>query len=250
LLHTAVAGADGHEPYAPCSVDDLVRCEYDYFALGHVHQRREIGNESAKVGFSGNLQGRHARETGPKGALVVDLEPGVPARARFAECDVARWEALTPDISRCRTIEDVSARMREAYDKALGTAADLPLVVRFQLAGPTPAASELIRESERLDGEARSMIREGGAYEKVKIDVSLPTSAPSLDPELRAMIGVAADGLAGDSERVKEILKELKGKGVWRRLHGSECDLEEPAVLRRLVDRAAKELTAGSRGED
>ncbi|WP_250283850.1 metallophosphoesterase family protein, partial [Frankia sp. CiP1_Cm_nod2] len=32
LLHTAVSGADGHAPYAPCTPEDLARMRYDYFA--------------------------------------------------------------------------------------------------------------------------------------------------------------------------------------------------------------------------
>lgn len=246
VLHTAVAGADGHEPYAPCSVDDLVRCEYDYFALGHVHQRRELSSGSATVGFSGNLQGRHSRETGSKGALVIDLESGAPARVHFVECDVARWEVLAPDISDCRGIGDVIGCMRQAYDQALGSSAGLPIVVRFYLSGPTPAARELIRDAVRLDAEARAMIRGAGAVEKVVVEVSAPYSAPTLDHELQAMIGDAAEGLAGDSERVKEILKDLKKKGIWRQLYKSECDLDDSAVLERLVRCAAKELTAAS----
>jgi DNA repair protein SbcD/Mre11 len=38
LLHTSLAGAPGHDTYAPCSVEDLVAKGYDYWALGHVHQ--------------------------------------------------------------------------------------------------------------------------------------------------------------------------------------------------------------------
>ena len=40
MLHTSLTGAAGHDPYAPCSVADLVQAGFDYWALGHVHKRQ------------------------------------------------------------------------------------------------------------------------------------------------------------------------------------------------------------------
>src|ERR1019366_1543598 len=42
LLHTSLSGYEGHEPYAPCTLDDLRGKEYDYWALGHVHVWQEL----------------------------------------------------------------------------------------------------------------------------------------------------------------------------------------------------------------
>jgi exonuclease SbcD len=67
VLHTAADDAAGHANYAPCSPRDLRAVRYDYFALGHVHSRRIVNSGQWGAAFSGNLQGRHARETGPKG---------------------------------------------------------------------------------------------------------------------------------------------------------------------------------------
>src|SRR3546814_6974179 len=75
MLHTALAGRKGHADYAPCSLDDLKAKQYDYWALGHVHQH-EIVCEAPHVVFPGNIQGRTIRETGPKGAVIVTVEDG------------------------------------------------------------------------------------------------------------------------------------------------------------------------------
>ena len=40
LLHTGLTGLEGHERYAPCTLDDLRGRGYDYWALGHIHTRR------------------------------------------------------------------------------------------------------------------------------------------------------------------------------------------------------------------
>lgn len=75
VLHTGLGGMGGHENYAPCAIEDLTNKGYDYWALGHVHQAGVL-SEKPHVVFPGNLQGRHARETGAKGASLVTVEDG------------------------------------------------------------------------------------------------------------------------------------------------------------------------------
>ena len=70
VLHTALDGREGHDPYAPTRVETLRGKGYDYWALGHVHAREVVSREPWIV-FPGNLQARHLRETGSKGATLV-----------------------------------------------------------------------------------------------------------------------------------------------------------------------------------
>ena len=245
VLHTGMQGVAGHERYAPCSITDLTNFEYEYFALGHIHARGEQAGGDTPVWFSGNLQGRHPRETGPKGALVVDLEPGTPAQVRFAECDVARWAVLEPDLAKCEAVEDVISAMNTEYQTALGLAGDRPLVVRFRLNGHTPAAGALAKlDPERLHYEAKLLISNGGAVEKVDLDVSPPLSSPTIDPELAKQISSAAQALAEDPSKVRDILDDLNKFGLWRLTKESEIDLDDNARLAALVERAGRRLTS------
>ena len=57
MLHTSATGREGHERYAPCSVEGLLAKGYDYWALGHVH-KREILYDDPLIVFPGNTQGR------------------------------------------------------------------------------------------------------------------------------------------------------------------------------------------------
>jgi hypothetical protein len=196
------------------------------------------------VWFSGNLQGRHPREAGPKGALVVDVEPSTPAQVRFAECDVARWGVLVPDLAECKDIDDVVGAMASEYQTALGQAGDRPLVVRFRLLGQTPAARALAADPERVQAEARSMMRPGSAIEKVLLDVSPPASSPTLDPGLAAQVTHAAQTLAADPDMVREILGDLRRFGLWRLTRDTEIDLDVDETLVSLVQRAGRRLTA------
>lgn len=248
VLHTGIQGIAGHARYAPCTVDDLTACEYEYFALGHIHQRGAQAEGDATAWFSGNLQGRHPREAGPKGALVVDVEPSTPAQVRFAECDVARWCVLEPNLGECKDIDDVVGAMASEYQAALGQAGDRPLVVRFRLLGETPAAGALAADPERIYAEARSMMRTGSATEKVLIDVSPPVSWSTLDPELAVRVTDAAQGLAGDPVKVREILGDLRKFGLWRLTSGTEIDLDADDTLVSLAQRAGRRLTANLGG--
>ena len=87
VLHTALGRMGEHANYAPCSLEELMAKGYDYWALGHVH-RRQVLHEQPHVVFPGNLQGRHVRETGPKGAYLVTVETGEVADLTHLEMDV------------------------------------------------------------------------------------------------------------------------------------------------------------------
>lgn len=63
VLHSNVGNIAGHANYAPCSLDDLKSAGYDYWALGHVHERKQLW-PSPIIAYPGNSQGRHIRERG------------------------------------------------------------------------------------------------------------------------------------------------------------------------------------------
>src|SRR5690606_10500725 len=92
LLHTSATGREGHEPYAPCTVDGLKQRQYDYWALGHVHTAEVLSAAGdPPIVFPGNLQGRHIRETGPKGCTLVTVDDRGRASCEFRPLDVLRW---------------------------------------------------------------------------------------------------------------------------------------------------------------
>ena len=98
LLHTSAGGRPGHENYAPCRVEALVNHGYDYWALGHVHARETLCRDPWIV-FPGNLQGRHVRETGAKGAMLLTVEDGRLREPEFRPLDAVRWASLDLDAA-------------------------------------------------------------------------------------------------------------------------------------------------------
>ena len=73
-----------------------MREQYQYWALGHIHKRETLCPDPLIV-FPGNLQGRHIRETGPKGCVVVTVDQRENASVVFHPLDVFRWERCIVD---------------------------------------------------------------------------------------------------------------------------------------------------------
>ena len=117
LLHTCLDGREGHERYAPTSLETMRAKGYDYWALGHVHAREVLSREPWIV-FPGNLQGRHARETGAKGASVVTVEDGSVREVEHRALDVVRWEQLALDVSEATDALEVVDRVKETLARA------------------------------------------------------------------------------------------------------------------------------------
>lgn len=200
MLHTCFDGSLGHDPYAPCTLAGLRSKGYAYWALGHVHDHRVVC-EDPMVVFPGNLQGRHARETGPKGATLVsfvDHEPNIE-QLTF---DIVRWERCRVDLTGARTLDECLARCRESLLGLLSATGAARYAIRVELAGPSSLNGLLRAKSEQVSNEVRALsLALGGAdvwIEKVVVATSPSTVRPTLE----------ADGVAGEIARV---LAELKG---------------------------------------
>src|SRR5215218_1671476 len=98
LLHTSATGRPGHERYAPCTVQGLIDRGYEFWGLGHVH-RHEVLCTDPLIVFPGNLQGRGIRETGPKGAVLVDIAADGATQFEHVAFDAVRWAMLEIDAS-------------------------------------------------------------------------------------------------------------------------------------------------------
>ena len=132
LLHTCVDGREGHEQYAPTSLETMRAKGYDYWALGHVHAREVLSTEPWVV-FPGNLQGRHAKETGPKGASLVTVERRSVVSVEHRALDVVRWEQVVDRRDRAPTTRSRSSTARAMpSEEARESCADRLLAARVR----------------------------------------------------------------------------------------------------------------------
>ena len=156
ILHTAAEGREGHLPYAPCSVGELLAKGYDYWALGHVH-KREILADAPYIVFPGNLQGRHIRETAPegKGCTLVSVDEGGKTTLSHEAVDTVRWDAVTVDVSSVESMGALVERARNELIKARDEADGRLLAARVTLEGDTKLHERLLSDGESILSEIR-----------------------------------------------------------------------------------------------
>jgi DNA repair exonuclease SbcCD nuclease subunit len=193
VLHTALEGSAAHARYAPCTVAELGARGYDYWALGHVHEYALLQRDPWIV-FPGNLQGRHVRETGPRGAVLVSAdETGIGAVERLI-VDVLRWERLAVDVSTAHDLAGAVVLASGALEALLARQADRrPSSVRLCLTGRSAAHGELFGLEAQLREEILAQaVAIGG--ERLWIEKVLLETTPALDAQqIRARSDAIAD---------------------------------------------------------
>lgn len=226
LLHTAADGKQGHAPYAPCTVGELTAKGYDYWALGHVHSRAVL-NEDPWIVFPGNLQGRHATETGAKGFTLLTVQDQHVTAVEHIPIDVVRWTQVRVDLTGCADFAEACSRIRERIAKAVYEADGRTLAMRLVIGGKTSVHREIAGDIERINAECVGLAEQCGDVwlEKVVVnttefDSELSVDADALGELLRTVDEVQADpdlmqALRGDLEqslsRVPQRVKELGG---------------------------------------
>jgi exonuclease SbcD len=202
LLHTSLTGREGHHDYAPCTMETLRSRGYDYWALGHVHQR-EVVSEAPWVVFPGNLQGRHARETGPKGATVLTVNDSRIASVEHRALDVVRWAVCDVDAAGAGSADDVVELARAALDRAVSASEGRTVAARVVVRGVTRAHAALVAHSDQWEGQIRLAGRDVAGdelwVERVRFDTS-----PMVDRERLA----ARDDAIGQVVRALSALRD------------------------------------------
>ena len=149
MLHTQVMSvreADRHDRYAPCSQEDLASPGFDYWALGHVHLRQRVCDD-VPAWYAGNLQGRDPSETGPKGALYVEVEKGVIPEPEFLPLAPVVWNSVDVDCPRrAITLDELAGAVATAVTEKLQLGDGREHFVRVDLAGESALARDLGNE--------------------------------------------------------------------------------------------------------
>lgn len=197
VLHTSLGGRPGHDTYAPTELATLCAKGYDYWALGHVHAR-ELVCEAPRVVFPGNLQGRHANETGPKGCELVRVEAG-RIEAEFIALDVVRWHQVELALDGVDTVAGLHQAFHVALAPLRAEAADRLLALRISLRGVSALFDLEARQPGGLEAELRAAAQDvTGAdvwIERVRVALTAPFDRDAL---------LARDDAIGEFVRLAE----------------------------------------------
>ena len=245
VLHTALTGREGHEPYAPCKADDLKSKQYDFWSLGHVHAREAI-SEHPWIIFPGNLQGRHVRETGPKGATLVTVEDMVVESVKHHDFDTIRWDHVEVDVSDGRYGHEVVSMVKNSLEAKIDPDDDRIFALRLTITGRTEAHSELILNQDLYRNQIRAASFEIGEniwLEKIRFKTRTVIDLDSLmehdDPVAGLLNYIQAMRTTGtiDEKMLQEEFGDLRNKlpAEFKKME-DVLDFDNPKSLVGLLD--------------
>ena len=243
LLHTSLTGRVGHDTYAPTDLPTLVAKGYDYWALGHVHAR-EVLSERPRIVFCGNLQGRHAKETGAKGCELVTVEAG-RVEAEFIALDVVRWSQLFVSLDGVDRLESLNEAFARVLEPVLAGTTDRLHAVRVTLTGSTELHRLEAAQPGTLAAAMHAAAQDIGTaeiwIEQVRLDLSTPLDRAQAAQRQDAVGELVrlVDSILGDEaelmRRAQLELGELLGAMPAEVAAGDVPRLGDPAELRSLL---------------
>jgi exonuclease SbcD len=182
LMHTSLAGASRHDPYAPVGIPDLTAHGFDYWALGHIHQRR-VHLEKPWIVMPGNPQGRDINEGGPKGITLATIAEDGTITCEEHRVAVAVFERLSVDLTGVDEWSGMLDRVETVLGQARAAAEGAHLVARLAVTGATPHAWRLRRDEDLMLAELQNLAASLGEcwIEAVELAVSAPRAAAGAD---------------------------------------------------------------------
>lgn len=254
MLHTSLSAAVGHDPYAPCSVADLSKRGFDYWALGHIH-KAEIHSRDPWIVMPGTPQGRDIGELGPKSATLVTI--GVSRRieeVREIPTSVLEFARVVVDVTGVQdddTLRDLlRTRINETADGLVSSAG----AVRVAIVGETGIDWRILRDRDVWTEMAREIAEDTGCLGLDKLEIDLSVGSTRSDQgaveELRGSMEDILDEPAFAETCQSEldaILAELPGE---RRDALAPDDAARDVLARKLAGRGSERILALMRGGD
>ncbi|PRY88660.1 metallophosphoesterase family protein [Donghicola tyrosinivorans] len=242
MLHTSLAGAAGHDPYAPCTVADLSNHGFDYWALGHVH-KRQVHSSQPWIVMPGMPQGRDIGEAGAKTASLLTISDGAISVSEIATSQVM-FQDCALQVDDLRSTDELRIKMRNALSETASTITSDQAILRMTITGQTELRWELLRDADAWQETAVALAEDAGNLwiEKLIFDLSPPSAktdhsgaldtleemmgqitfedsfAAEATREVEAMIAdlppAVRKTLAPDEDRMKNLLQDSAEEGT------------------------------------
>lgn len=189
MLHTSLAGSGRHDNYAPVSVGDLAAHGFDYWALGHIHQRA-VHCENPMIVMPGIPQGRDINEADAKSVTLVTVSDDGKFAVEDRFLAIAAFERLAVDLGGVEDWTSMLRDVRAAVEQQKERARADHLICRIMLFGTTPLAWRLHRDHDLLAAELQAAADSVGDswIETVELSVVQPRGG-----EAQADIGAFAE---------------------------------------------------------
>jgi len=198
VLHTSLAGSAAHDPYAPCSVEELHAQGYTYWALGHIHKREVHATHPSTIVMPGIPQGRHINEAGPRSVTLVEIDGQQTVTTSERITSGVQFERVEVDLAGAATWEDLCAALDQAFEEVLGGLKSEQLIARLNLIGATELKNAGPVWIEQIDNNTELVPPNSG----VAAELTSPVA------ELRKLV---ASGLTEDAVVIDDALKLIEG---------------------------------------
>lgn len=186
MLHGNCGGDPSHDPYAPCTLEDLRPARFDYWALGHIHKHRVLWNSGPAVVYPGSPQGLNPKETGPHGCCHVEVGRRRHISLTFQETGAVRWRQERIDIAPFTREQELLTCLEERLEEIRTESGDRSTLVRFRLEG-AGTLHERVRDPEhRAELERQLRSSSGGDPPFAWTESIRDDTSPDLDLDERA----------------------------------------------------------------
>ncbi|WP_256367741.1 DNA repair exonuclease [Ruegeria sp. HKCCD6157] len=246
MLHTSLGGAQGHDPYAPCTLAELQATGFDYWALGHIH-RRTIHTGTTTVVMPGIPQGRDIGEAGNKSVSLVSVADDGLIAVEERHLAMAQFERLSVECHLLSDWPDLIQALKHALHTARRDHAGEHLIVRPVLTGETPLAWRAGRDLDLLHAEAQNVAEQIGTLwiDKIELALSAVSNASTGGAVEELAQIIAQRSLPPNDPAVLEDVERLL-KYLPRELRGLLGDSEEEtaATIVHAMQQGAMEVLA------
>lgn len=248
MLHTSLAGAEGHDPYAPCTVADLAAAGFDYWALGHVH-RRQVHSKTPWIVMPGTPQGRDMGEPGPKSATLLTIDKEIEIEE--VPTSVVEFLHIQIDATDADSDDDLRDALKRTLHDASRNLSSESAVIRLELTGRTRRRWQILRDQDMWKETAAQYARESGTLWLDKVVLNLSDNAErghSATDELAGIMNTIREE-PGFSEtcraEIESILQELPPQRRAELLP-DEAAMDQLAL--RLAEAGAERILARMKG--
>ena len=236
MLHGSEESDTEHAVYAPFRKEQLLAKNYDYWALGHIHKRQQLSADPPIV-YPGNLQGRHRKESGPKGFYDVVLTDG-HAELEFIAAEAVRFERIAIDCSGVQHMNELFSIIKEQLETQDAEALVCDLELQ-SLDDSTLLMLEDIPQAEFVYAMREALSEQQRFVHISSVQLDKGNLTAELSPFGKQLADRLQDWEAGDwKEALKELYNHPKSGRFLPQLNDglqSELQMEAVAKIRKMM---------------
>jgi DNA repair exonuclease SbcCD nuclease subunit len=118
IYHGELGGVDGR--YAPFSLQELEKKNYDYWALGHIHNP-EVLDQEGRIRYAGAPLGHTRKEVKSRSVNLVEINKEI-LQVKQVKVATLEFQLITCDVDSVQTVEELRLRLQEKLERLLGEA--------------------------------------------------------------------------------------------------------------------------------